>query len=43
MIILSEEFQRFMDRTGRMVERALCESVDVCVDYAGGTDSKDNL
>lgn len=43
MIILSEDFQRFIDRAGRIVERALCESVDVCTDYTGGADSEDNL
>lgn len=36
MIILSEEFQRFMDRAGRIVERALSESVDIYTDYSGG-------
>lgn len=36
MIILSEEFQRFMDRAGRIVERALAESVDIYTDYSGG-------
>lgn len=36
MIILSEDFQRFMDRAGRIMERALCESVDIYTDYSGG-------
>jgi dynein intermediate chain len=27
-IILSGEFQRFLDRAGRLMERAVCESVD---------------
>ncbi|XP_056632190.1 cytoplasmic dynein 1 intermediate chain isoform X16 [Diorhabda carinulata] len=35
MIILSEEFQHFIDRTGRIMERALCESVDIYMDYTG--------
>lgn len=35
MIILSEEFQHFMDRAGRIMERALCESVDIYTDYSG--------
>lgn len=39
MIILSEDFQRFVDRTGRIMERALCESVDIYTDYTGVTDS----
>lgn len=36
MIILSEDFQHFMDRAGRVMERALCESVDIYTDYTGG-------
>lgn len=36
MIILSEEFQRFMDKAGRIVERALAETVDIYTDYSGG-------
>ncbi|XP_050506874.1 cytoplasmic dynein 1 intermediate chain isoform X6 [Diabrotica virgifera virgifera] len=35
MIILSEEFQHFIDRAGRVMERALCESVDIYMDYTG--------
>lgn len=37
MIILSEEFQRFVDRAGRVVERALAEEVDIYADYTGST------
>ncbi|KAL3280098.1 hypothetical protein HHI36_017604 [Cryptolaemus montrouzieri] len=36
MIILSEEFQHFIDRSGRVMERALCESIDIYTDYSGG-------
>lgn len=36
MIILSEDFQRFIDRAGKIVERALGESVDIYTDYIGG-------
>ncbi|CAH0553920.1 unnamed protein product [Brassicogethes aeneus] len=36
MIILSEEFQHFMDRAGRVMERAICEAVDIYTDYSGG-------
>lgn len=36
MIILSEDFQRFVDRAGKIVERALGESVDIYTDYIGG-------
>ncbi|CAH1112258.1 unnamed protein product [Psylliodes chrysocephalus] len=35
MIILSEDFQHFIDRAGRIMERALCESVDIYMDYTG--------
>jgi hypothetical protein len=38
MIILSGEFQRFLDRAGRLMERAVCESVDIYTDYTGITD-----
>lgn len=41
MIILSEDFQRFIDRTGRIMERALAESVDIYTDYACMGDSED--
>ncbi|XP_019867618.1 cytoplasmic dynein 1 intermediate chain isoform X6 [Aethina tumida] len=36
MIILSEDFQHFMDRAGRLMERAICEAVDIYTDYSGG-------
>lgn len=39
MIILSEEFQRFVLRSGRIMERALSESVDIYMDYIGGSES----
>jgi len=47
MIILSEDFQRFIDRAGRIMERALGESVDIYADYSGimgddGIDEKSN-
>lgn len=41
MIILSEDFQRFMDRTGRIIERALSENVDIYMDYACMGDGED--
>ena len=43
MIILSEDFQRFLDRTSRIVERALSESVDIYTDYAGTMDGEDGM
>lgn len=41
MIVLSEDFQRFVLKTGRIIERALSESVDIYVDYIGGSDNDD--
>lgn len=41
MICLSEEFQRFVIKTGRIIERALTESVDIYMDYIGGGDADD--
>jgi hypothetical protein len=41
MIILSEEFRRFIDYSGRIMERALAEQVDVCVDYSGAMGGED--
>ncbi|XP_049791765.1 cytoplasmic dynein 1 intermediate chain isoform X12 [Schistocerca nitens] len=41
MIILSEDFQRFFDRSARIMERALCESVDIYTDYTGVTDNEE--
>ncbi|XP_012271336.1 cytoplasmic dynein 1 intermediate chain isoform X10 [Orussus abietinus] len=43
MIILSEDFQRFLYRTSRIVERALGESVDIYTDYTGTTDGEDGM
>jgi dynein intermediate chain len=34
MIVLSEEFQKFFDKSSRVIERVLAEDVDVFVDYA---------
>lgn len=43
MTILSEEFQRFLDRSSRVVERALGESVDIYTDYTGIIDGEDGM
>lgn len=43
MIILSEEFQKFVIKSGRIIERALTESVDIYTDYIGGGDNDDAL
>ncbi|XP_037936949.1 cytoplasmic dynein 1 intermediate chain isoform X12 [Teleopsis dalmanni] len=41
MIILSGDFQRFVLRAGRVIERALSENVDIYMDYIGGGDNED--
>lgn len=41
MIVLSEDFQRFVLKTGRVMERALWESNDIYTDYIGGGDTDD--
>lgn len=43
MIILSEDFQRFVLRSGKVMERALSETVDIYTDYIGGSDLDEGL
>ncbi|KAK6620428.1 hypothetical protein RUM44_006829 [Polyplax serrata] len=49
MIMLTEDFQKFMHRGGQIMERALAESVDIYTDYTGlmenedGSDDKSSL
>lgn len=43
MIILSEDFQRFVLRSGKIMERALSEVVDIYTDYIGGSESDEGL
>ncbi|XP_011499476.1 PREDICTED: cytoplasmic dynein 1 intermediate chain-like isoform X4 [Ceratosolen solmsi marchali] len=43
MIILSEDFKRFVDRSSRIVERALGEAVDIYTDYTGTMDGDDGM
>ena len=43
MIILSEDFQRFILKSGKIMERALSESIDIYTDYIGGSDSDEGL
>lgn len=38
MIILSDDFQRFVLKSGRIMERALWEQGDIYTDYIGGGD-----
>ncbi|XP_070537114.1 cytoplasmic dynein 1 intermediate chain 2-like isoform X2 [Ptychodera flava] len=37
-IVGSEDFLKFFDRSSRVIERALCEDIDIFTDYAGGDD-----
>lgn len=41
MIVLSADFQRFVTRAGKVMERALAESIDIYTDYTGGEDTDD--
>lgn len=41
MIVHSEDFQQFMDRAGRVMERALSENVDIYTDYTGALNEND--
>jgi dynein intermediate chain len=43
MIILSEDFQRFVLRTGKIMERALSETIDIYTDYIGGGTDEEGL
>lgn len=43
MIILSEDFQRFVLKTAKIMERALYEQVDIYTDYIGGGESEEGL
>jgi dynein intermediate chain, cytosolic len=39
MIILSEDFRRFVLKAGKVMERALSETIDIYTDYIGGGDA----
>lgn len=43
MIVLSEDFQRFVLKAGRVVERALWEQNDIYTDYIGGYDTDEAM
>ena len=34
-IMITDEYKRFIDRTSRLMERALTQDVDIFVDYTG--------
>ncbi|KAK8770846.1 hypothetical protein V5799_012689, partial [Amblyomma americanum] len=40
-ILLSDDFRSFLARSSRVIERALYENVDICVDYSGTTEEQD--
>lgn len=41
MIMLTEDFQKFMYRGGQIMERALAESTDIYTDYTGLLENED--
>ncbi|XP_035775065.1 cytoplasmic dynein 1 intermediate chain-like isoform X4 [Anopheles albimanus] len=41
MIILSEDYKKFIIRAGKLMERALSEMVDIYTDYIGGGETDD--
>lgn len=43
MIILSEDFQRFVMRAGKVIERALSETTDIYTDYIGGGSTDEGM
>lgn len=43
MIVLSEDFQRFVLKAGRVIERALWEQNDIYTDYIGGYDTDEAM
>lgn len=43
MIVLSEDFQRFVLKAGRIIERALWEQNDIYMDYIGGYDNDETV
>ena len=43
MIILSEDFKRFVEKTSKVVERALSENVDIYTDYTGTMDGDEGM
>ncbi|XP_050088427.1 cytoplasmic dynein 1 intermediate chain isoform X3 [Anopheles aquasalis] len=41
MIMLSEDYKKFVIRAGKLMERALSETVDIYTDYIGGGETDD--
>ena len=34
-IVMSEDYQKFLDRSARLIERAIYEDVDIFAEYTG--------
>ena len=34
-VMMTEEYKKFLDRTSRVMERALTQDIDIFVDYTG--------
>lgn len=43
MILMTENFQDFFDKSSRIIERALSEQVDLFADYTGASETKNNM
>ena len=43
MILMTENFQDFFDKSSRIIERALSEQVDLFVDYTRASETKNNM
>lgn len=41
-ITMTKEFHTFLDRATRVLERALYEDIDICLDYTGGGEEQDS-
>lgn len=43
LILMTENFQDFFDKSSRIIERALSEQVDLFVDYTGASETKNTM
>lgn len=41
VVMRSDNFRQFLDRTSRIIERAICEDVDIFIDYTGVQEESD--
>ena len=37
-ILSSQDFSQFFDKATRLVEKAICENMDICFDYGGSAE-----